>query len=208
MEDALKSELPKMLWHDLKRLRILRNDVYHGDLEPDEGDLEITRGTLKKLINYLSPDERTGAKTEEQRTDTVERRDWKAFQDLAKTFFEKELQVSLYAERELTLPNKETHRFDFSSDDNLILIECKSYTWTKTGNEPAAKLNLAKTDAKLLLATSAERKILAFEDDLRPKDGKSLAELFERRNRKWLEDVEIWRYLHGQLECIGPESKM
>ena len=31
-------------------------------------------------------------------------------------------------------------KFDIVSSDNLIVIECKCYTWTETGNVPSAKM--------------------------------------------------------------------
>ena len=197
-EEALRNLLPIMLWYDLKRLRILRHKVTHESFEPEEGDIEITRGTINLLIGFLGIEDTITTSV------PVSRRDWRAFQALSKEFFENELGVTLDEEVAFDLPNGETHRFDLASEDSSIFIECKSYTWTSGGNEPAAKLNHAKTDAKYLLASAARRKILAFEDDILPKDGKSLAELFARRNGKWLEDVEIWRYLDGKMECIRP----
>jgi hypothetical protein len=32
------------------------------------------------------------------------------------------------------------HKFDLGSDDPPVLVECKSYTWTETGNSPSAKI--------------------------------------------------------------------
>lgn len=197
-EEALRLLLPQMLWHDLRRLRILRNRVTHESFEPEEGDIEITQGTIKLLISFL------GIAEPATPAMPAPRRDWQAFQTIAQKFFEEELRTKFNTEVTLDLPSGETHRFDLVSLDSSILIECKSYTWTESGYEPAAKLNHAKTDARHLLATNANRKILAFEDDLRPKDGKSLAELFARRNRKWLGDVEIWRYLGGKMKCVRP----
>jgi hypothetical protein len=109
-------------------------------------------------------------------------------------------------EVELHLPDGQSHRFDLVSQDHSVLIECKSYTWTSGGKEPAAKLNYAKTDARLLGAAPAKIKILVFEDDLHPATGKSLAELFVRRKRDWLRGVEVWRYLSGSFNRIWPST--
>ncbi len=35
---------------------------------------------------------------------------------------------------------KKDHRFDLGSEDPPIVVECKSFTWTGTGNSPSAKL--------------------------------------------------------------------
>ena len=37
-------------------------------------------------------------------------------------------------------PGKE-HAFDLASKDQSIVIECKNYTWTKTGRVPSAKIS-------------------------------------------------------------------
>lgn len=198
LEALRNNKLPPRLWHDLNRLRILRNDVEHSDLTPDEGDGDITIGTLKRTAAFLG--------IESKAMETAPRRDWQAFQNSARSFFEQELGIPLRSEVELLLPDGQTHRFDLASPDSSVIAECKSYTWTSGGNEPAAKLNQAKTDLQFLKATSATRKILIFEDDLHPKNGKSLAELFVRRNRVLREGTEIWRYLHGRFERIWPQG--
>jgi hypothetical protein len=129
-------------------------------------------------------------------------RDWRAFQAAAKQYFEGELGVTLVPEVLIQLDDGQQHHFDFGTQDATILIECKCYTFTATGKEPAAKLNHAKTDAHLLRASHANRKIIAFDDDLHPKKG-SLAHLFARRNSSWLGDVEVWRHWQGTFEKIS-----
>ena len=56
------------------------------------------------------------------------------FRDLAKNALEKELKTTLESEQKLFIgnPGKE-HAFDLASQDKSIVIECKNYTWTKTG---------------------------------------------------------------------------
>jgi hypothetical protein len=34
------------------------------------------------------------------------------------------------------------HNFDLVSDDGTIIVECKNYSWTETGNVPSAKMAL------------------------------------------------------------------
>ena len=196
-EEMLRNEIPVMLWHDLRRLRIIRNRVEHENFEPSEGDRDITLGTLKNLDAFFH--ERTSPPASSSR-------DWQAFQTLAKAHFEGLLGIPLVEQLEQHLPDGQNHRFDLASQDGSILIECKSYTWTRAGNEPAAKLNQAKTDAQILKASTAKRKLLVFEDDLHPTSRKSLAELFARRNRAWLGDVEVWRCLTGQFDRIGSHA--
>ena len=191
--EALRDKLPKMLWHDLNRLRILRNSIDHENIGATAGDALVVLGTLKNLKEFLRLDE---AHTE------MPRRDWRAFQDRAKSFFEREVDMELDVEVEIILPDGRAHRFDLVSRDRDVAIECKSYTWTKTGNEPSAKLAQARNDAEMLRSLSVKRKIIVFEDDLRPRDGKSLAELFRRWNGVYLFGVEVWRYLPDQFEAL------
>jgi len=186
-----------MLWHDLRRLRIIRNKIEHESFQPSEGDRDITVGTLKTLAAYLE-------ESAPQPSSTI--RDWQAFPAVAKLYFENLLGVRLREQVERQLADGQNHRFDLASDDGSILIECKSYTWTKGGNEPSAKLNHAKTDAQLLKVSAANRKLLVFEDDLHPTTPKSLAELFARRNQGWLADVEVWRFLNGDFQRVGKSS--
>lgn len=130
-------------------------------------------------------------------------RDWRSFQEMARGYFELEAGTNLVREVSLRLDDGQTHRFDLGSQDESVLIECKSYTFTVGGKEPAAKINHAKTDAQLLKGSRATRKIIVFDDDVHPKKG-SLAELFARRNSSWLADVEVWRHWQGKFERIHP----
>ncbi len=198
---ALRAVLPGILWPDLKRLQSLRNQVVHEDYTPHDMDRQITHFTVRCLLTFLrgvAPD------THSEEVPRRSRSQWREFQDLAKGFFERYLDIPLRVEVERVLADGQRHRFDLASPDGSILIECKSYTWTVSGNEPSAKLNHAKTDAQLLKSSSAIRKILVFQDDLRKKDDKSLAELFVRRNRGWLGDLEVWRF-RGAFGRLWPE---
>ncbi len=130
---------------------------------------------------------------------------WRDFPSIAKLHFEKETGRSLTPEARVVLPDGQVHRFDLAAADFSVLIECKSYTYTLTGNEPAAKLAHAKNDAVLLRSSQAKRKIIVFDDDEHPKKG-SLAKLFARRNSAWLQDVEIWRHWNDAFECVTPHA--
>jgi len=192
--ESLREKLPRMLWHDLNRLRILRNQIDHENAQPGPGDTTITLGTLDNLIYFLNVGEEVPDGS---------RRDWKAFQLTAKIFFEAEFQTQFEVEVELAFSDGRLHKCDLVSKDQDVVIECKSYTWTKTGNEPSAKLMHARNDAEGLRSLKANRKIIVFEDDLRPRDGNSLAELFWRRNSKFISGVEVWRYLNGRFENLS-----
>jgi hypothetical protein len=66
------------------------------------------------------------------------------FQAIAREHFQKDFAVKLLREFTVRLDDGQTHRFDLGSEQGDILIDCKSYTFTETGNEPAAELNHAK----------------------------------------------------------------
>ncbi len=124
------------------------------------------------------------------------------FPQIARSHFEKHLGQPLFRETRTVLSEGQVHKFDLASADRSILIECKSYTYTETGNEPAAKLAQAKTDALLLRSSTARHKIIVFDDDEHPKKG-SLARLFARRCSSWLQDVEVWRHWNGTFERVS-----
>jgi hypothetical protein len=72
------------------------------------------------------------------------RHHWQDFPQIAKNHFEKHLGQPLFPETRIVLSDGQVHKFDLASADRSILIECKSYTYTETGNEPAAKLPTPK----------------------------------------------------------------
>lgn len=39
---------------------------------------------------------------------------------------------------------KKLHRFDLGCKDNNIIVECKSHTWTESGNMPSAKVTVLR----------------------------------------------------------------
>jgi hypothetical protein len=126
---------------------------------------------------------------------------WKEFEDLAKSFFEKECGVRLLQRMPVTLASGESHKFDLVSESENIVVECKNHTWTKSGNYPSAKTENSQRAIGLLRDSSAQRKIIVFYDDF--SSGKSLVEVFVRRNRKLLTGIEVWRYLEGHFEIFA-----
>ena len=66
----------------------------------------------------------------------------KAFQLLCKELLSKHFGKEISIEVKIPIGNKPKldHRFDLGTDDRSIICECKSYSWTKSGNVPSAKL--------------------------------------------------------------------
>jgi hypothetical protein len=65
----------------------------------------------------------------------------KDFQDKVKQWFETDTNTPLYLEHAINIgtPSR-PHKFDISDMDEDLVIECKCYTWTDSGNIPSAKL--------------------------------------------------------------------
>jgi hypothetical protein len=135
----------------------------------------------------------------------MNRLQWRDFEKRARSFFESELRVALLEQMPLPLATGETHKFDLTSSDERIVIECKSHTWTQSGNYPSAKVTDAQRSVELLHKSTADRKIIVFQDDVCPRG--SLVEVFVRRNRPLLAGIEVWRLLEGKFEKFVDYSR-
>ncbi len=85
------------------------------------------------------------------------------------------------------------HKFDLVSKDEGIVIECKCYTWTESGNVPSAKL--ATLDEAILYMRSIAhpaKKIIAISYAFNEKRNKTLAEYFCERKGHLLDDISVW----------------
>lgn len=85
-----------------------------------------------------------------------------------------------------------SHRFDLVSDDRKIVVECKCYTWTSTGNVPSAKmmgLNEAVFYMSYLPADTL--KIIAIKKSVYPAKSETLAEYYYRINGHLLGGIKV-----------------
>lgn len=117
------------------------------------------------------------------------------FEERVSDYFQKQFQDS-FVEKALVVGENRTHKFDLVSNNNSIIVECKSYTWTKDNNFPSAKISTAVEAAFYLSRIKAQRKVIVFQDDFNNK-GESLVEVFVRRYDGLLDDIEIWSYIVG-----------
>ena len=63
------------------------------------------------------------------------------FQKLTQSVLEKEFNDSFFTEVPIPIGTPaENHKFDLANEDKTIVVECKCYTWTDSGNVPSAKL--------------------------------------------------------------------
>jgi len=85
------------------------------------------------------------------------------------------------------------HRFDLVSADRAYVGECKSYTWTETGNMPSAKMAFLNEAVLYLshLPTQTHRFIVML-FDLHPKRSESLVQYYIRTYRHLLSGIELF----------------
>jgi len=125
-------------------------------------------------------------------SDQGRRLDYGAFEDRVSRFVESKFGKRFY-KQDLQIGPSKFHRFDLVSEDKSIVVECKSYTWTESGNFPSAKISTAIEALFYLSRIIASRKILVFQDNINQR-GESLVEVFVRRYDGIMDDVEVWRY--------------
>ncbi len=120
----------------------------------------------------------------------------KDFQISVKNWFEKQFKTSFEIEHKISIgcPAK-LHSFDISDIKENIVVECKCYTWTETGNVPSAKMGAVNEAAFYLsfLPQNTDKYIVM----LRAKHAKrneTLAEYYFRTNRHLLGNIKILEY--------------
>jgi len=85
------------------------------------------------------------------------------------------------------------HKFDCVSEDKRIVVECKCYTWTDTGNVPSAKM-AALNEAVFYLHFLHEstKKIVVLKKSVCRTKRETLAEYYNRINNHLLGDIGIY----------------
>jgi hypothetical protein len=119
------------------------------------------------------------------------------FEDASHIFFESS---GIKLTRDFVAPVgfrvKKNKKFDLGSDDPPILVECKSYTWTSSGNSPSAKIR-GMNEAMLLFSVAPPhfRKILFVLKHTHPRSGVSLATHYVKNQGHLIgPNVEIWEF--------------
>lgn len=122
---------------------------------------------------------------------------YRAFEDRVANYLYNKFNKKFYREKSLKVGPNTYHKFDMVSEDGDIVVECKSYKWTESGNFPSAKISTAIEDVFYLTRIKAKKKILVFQDDFNSK-GESLVDVFVRRYDGILDDIEVWAYNVGE----------
>ncbi len=91
---------------------------------------------------------------------------------------------------------KKHHKFDLGSEEPPILVECKSHTWTETGNMPSAKVTVWNEAMYYFHTAPARyRKILFVLKHSHVKKPLTLASYYLRTFMHLIrEGVEVWEY--------------
>ena len=120
----------------------------------------------------------------------------KEFQLAVKEWFEEAYTAPFEIERKIAIgrPAK-LHSFDISSLDESIVVECKCYTWTESGNVPSAKMGFVNEAAFYLsfLPDDTERIIVILHAE-HLKRNETLAEYYFRTNRHLLGKIKIYEF--------------
>lgn len=95
------------------------------------------------------------------------------------------------------------HAFDLGSEQNKIIVECKSHKWTSGGNVPSAKLTVWNEAMLYFIASPKEyRRIMFVLKDYCPKRKETLAEYYIRTFPHLIpKDVEFWEYDESKSEA-------
>jgi len=84
------------------------------------------------------------------------------------------------------------HDFDLVSDDGSIIVECKNYSWTETGNVPSAKMAFINEAVLYFSHAPIEaKKIIVLREDHHPKRKESLAEYYVKKNYHLLNGISV-----------------
>ncbi len=119
------------------------------------------------------------------------------FERKARAFFaNQDLSLEEDVSIEIGINGTKPHSFDLGNRKKKILVECKSHTWTESGNVPSAKITTWDQAMYMFVAAPAGyRKIFFVLRDWNPKKNETLAEYYVRIKSHLIpEDVEIWEF--------------
>jgi hypothetical protein len=119
------------------------------------------------------------------------------FEEIARAFFLSREGINLVPNFPVEVGvsrQKKRHRFDLGSAAPPVLVECKSHTWTSTGNMPSAKMTVWNEAMYYFHVAPPEfRKILFVLKHERR--GLSLASYYLNTHGHLVpDDVEVWEF--------------
>ena len=133
------------------------------------------------------------------------------FQRAVQRYFIQEYGAGFELEKKIPIgePAKD-HKFDIVNTDKRIVIECKRYTWTESGNVPSAKMGFTNEAAFYLsfLPDTFEKYIVMLRSHHTQRN-ESLAEYYYRTYRHLLGTIKIAEFdtESNSFRIIGSEEK-
>lgn len=120
----------------------------------------------------------------------------KAFQVAVKEWFETNRQHSYELERPIPIGNPaKLHKFDIVEVTGKVVVECKCYSWTESGNVPSAKMGFTNEAAFYLsFLSDMIEKIIVMSKSTHPRRSETLAEYYYRINHHLLKNIRVMEY--------------
>ena len=120
----------------------------------------------------------------------------KTFQIAVQRWFQESLHMPFEIEKKIAIGNPaKLHSFDIASLDGNIVIECKCYTGTESGNVPSAKMGFTNEAAFYLSILPKETdKSIVMLKATHPRRDETLAEYYFRTNRHLLGDIKVCEF--------------
>lgn len=131
------------------------------------------------------------------------------FQEFVKSILEAKYKICFESEAAVAIGKPERiHKFDLATEDRSIVVECKSYTWTKSGNVPSAKLmGLDEAVFYFGFLPSETKKFLCMAKAVCPGKNETLAEYYVRVHGHLLGNVLVYEIAEDkQMREIRPDS--
>ncbi len=121
------------------------------------------------------------------------------FQKLVQHWFEMNYGVPFKLEVPIPIGSKQIdpkeykeHKFDLANEDRTIVIECKRYTWTESGNVPSAKIGFINEAVFYLsLLNETKEKYVVMLKSNTSNRSETLAAYYYRTNKHLLGDIII-----------------
>ena len=133
------------------------------------------------------------------------------FQSQVKNWFQKQYASEFELEKGIQIGNPaKIHKFDIVNGAKKIAIECKSYTWTKTGNIPSAKMGVTNEAAFYLsfLPDSYDKYIVMLYS-YNEKKKETLAQYYYRTNGHLIGKTKVAEYNpeNNELRVISVDNQ-
>lgn len=119
------------------------------------------------------------------------------FENMAQKYFSGiGMQLECGIPVEIGVNGRKYHNFDLGTASGKVVVECKSHTWTESGNVPSAKMRAWNEAMLYFLAMSRGwRKILFVLRDYNKRKNETLGHYYVRTNFHLIpRDVEVWEY--------------